>query len=289
MIATETTIAEATIKPIHAEAYHADTSAWGRSNLSLFLERRRKAEAWLNGTLPPKKATAEMDLGTACHAALLEPHRFADLVVKYPPGILAKNGAVSTTEAKAFRDEQQAAGKIVLKDAEHFIARRMVDSVLARCGDWLRTTENREQGCYWTDADSGLRCKCRPDVWLDVEGEEIYIPDLKTTGDASPFAFRKRIEDGDYWLQDAHYRAGMTAAKGMPCHFIFVVVETEFPYSCVMYRLDDESQAQAQAVRRQLLVDVAACIESGDWSEPWEQAITPLPVRPWAFDPHHTR
>lgn len=284
MIAKPGTIDGAQIGPLAAADYHADRSAWGRSNLSLFLERRRKAEAWLNGTLPPQKATKEMDLGTACHAALLEPHRFNDLVCRWPTGLLSDDGGIRSKEAKAYRDEQIAAGKIVLKDAELSAALRMRDAVLAKCGEWLRTTENREQGCYWTDEESGLRCKCRPDIWLVADGDEAFIPDIKTTKDASPAAFRKRIEDGDFWLQDAHYRAGITAATGLPCQFLFVVVETDFPWSCVLYRLDEESLAEAQAVRRRLLNDVAGCIESGDWSEPWERDITPLPVRPWAFD-----
>lgn len=269
--------------PMAADEYFADHSAWSQSMLKVFTDRRRLAEAYyvLKSEVEPEP-TDPMRKGTATHTAILEPERFDELVITYPRELLAKNGAVSTNEAKDFRDQHVAAGRIVLKAAEVATVRAMALSVRRVCGHWLSLPCRKEHSVYWQDSLTGLRCKCRLD-WL-IERKKSIVFDLKTTNDASPVKFRSRVEDGKYWLQAAQYIDGVKTATGAESvEFYLIAVESEFPFACAIYSLDHASLVAAGSARRQALKDLAGCLASGDFSEPWEQAVTPLPLRSRCF------
>lgn len=284
MIADPNTIDRPTIGPMPAADYFADHSAWSQSMLKTFMDRRRLAEAYyVTRSASPPAATDPMRKGTATHTAMLEPDRFDELVICYPPGILASNGAVSTKEAKAFRDEHQAAGRVVMKESDLSLVRSMCDSVRDNCGHWIDMASRKEQSVYWIDQESGLPCKLRLD-WLVLSPQRVaHVFDLKTTADASPAAFRKQIEDRGYWLQAAHYIAGVEAATGLPCEFRFVAVESDYPFATAVYDLDPKAILDAVAGRRGVLTNLARCLETGNWAEPWERTVTTLPLRPWTF------
>jgi hypothetical protein len=273
-----------TIEPTPAREYFTNYRSVSQSMLKTFMDRRRLYDAYyVSRTDTPPNPTPPMQKGTATHTALLEPERFSDLVLCYPKKLLAKNGAVSTNEAKAFRDENEAAGRVVMKEADYANVKAMAESVRKVCGKWLALSPLKEHSIYWDCEETGLRCKLRADFIVDMP-EVVVCLDLKTTGDASPQAFRSRVEDGGYWLQDATYREGIGKAFGKPVQMYFLAVEDGFPYATATHRLDDDSITASRNARSWLMDELSSCLESGDWSEPWERTITPLAVRPWAFD-----
>lgn len=282
------TLTPATIGPQPAAEYHADYTAWSRGMIWDFAERRRKAAAWYvhrTATKPDPKESSKvaMDKGTAAHSALLEPDQFASLVVVWPSGYLSADGGIRSNEAKAYRDAQRNLGRVILKDDQLATVRAMADSVQRVCGDWLKLPARKEHSIYWTDEATGLRLRCRPD-WLIEKDDVVYIFDLKTTADASPAAFRRRCEEGGYWLQDVHYSAGVAKATGKEVQFRFVAVESEFPYACAIHRLDPHSVMQAQGFRSRTLMDLASCLVSDDWADVWEKVVNPISMRPHCFE-----
>jgi hypothetical protein len=60
----------------------------------------------------------------------------------------------------------------------------------------------------WTDATTGLQCKCRPD-WISEDGG--ILVDLKTTEDASPREFQRSIAKWRYHVQAGWYMAAIEA------------------------------------------------------------------------------
>lgn len=243
--------------------------------LKTFAWRRRLFEAYyVTKTLAEPPSTDPARKGTATHSALLEPERFADLVVTFPADVLASNGAASTKEAKAFRAEHEAKGRVVLKEADAEKVRRMAESVRRVCGDWLELPGVKERPLYWECERTGLRLKMRLD-WLVTTGH-LAIFDLKTTTDASPNEFRRRCEQQLYALQAAHYIDGVEQHYGKTPAFYFIAVENEEPFSCAIHEIDAQSLADARGLRYRLLSQLVRCIDSGDWSEPWESRINTL-------------
>ena len=89
----------------------------------------------------------------------------------------------------------------------------------------------------WTDEETGLKCKCRPD--RVPEGVKGILIDLKTTTDASEHAFLRSVVGYGYAKQAAMSMEGIAKATGIEYdHFAFIAVEKEPPFRTEVYTLD---------------------------------------------------
>lgn len=282
MIATET----ARVIEEPAEVYHARTEI-SRGDLFDFLESRRGFHgSKIVGNIPRKRATKTMDFGTLCHGALLEPHTFDNRYAVIPDSLLSgENRSISSKDAKAWRDEQVAAGKIVLKEDDLPEIQAVAKGVMEECGAWLSAAGHIEKTIIWQHPATGIACRCKPD-WIRFTKNKTAIGfDLKTTNSIEPHAFRNKVESLGYWLQVAHYSEGIEIATGRPVEeFIFVAALNKSPFRARTFNLDAESVAAAKEARERILSDLAHCFTTGDWSEPWERTITSISVRPFAFN-----
>lgn len=268
-----------------AEAYHSRREI-SRGMLFDFLESRRGFYgAHVAGTIPRKKATKAMDFGTLCHAALLEPATLTNRYAVIPDSLLSgENRSISTKEAKAWRDAEVAAGKIVIKEDDLPEIEAVAKGVQDECGAWLQAAGHVEKTILWQHPATGLPCRCKPD-WIRFTKRASCIGfDLKTTNSIDPHKFRSKVESLGYWLQVAHYCEGIELAMGRPVEsFIFVAALNKSPFRARTFELDSESVAAAKEARERLMADLSQCYTSGDWSESWERTVTKLSVRPFAF------
>lgn len=172
---------------------------------------------------PTEKKT--FDIGRAAHRAVLG--RGADYVA-YPAEYLASNGAASTKEAKAWAEEQRAAGRTPLKADEVDQIGSMADAVqrqLAAMG--IRLDPARSEVAALAEID-GVWCR----AMIDNAPSDPRLPlyDLKSTADASPEALAKTVATYGYDVQAAHYLTVWKAATGEDRKFRIVFVEKEAPY-----------------------------------------------------------
>ena len=118
-----------------------------------------------------------------------------------------------------------------------------------------------EPSLYWNDPDTGILCKCRPDLLRHT-----LVADLKTTKDASPRAFQKDVLSYGYHLQAVMIQAALQVLNGVEMnHFWFIVIEKEPPYLVAVYQLDDAALAEGRARFKQLLHDYQHCLSTQDW------------------------
>lgn len=275
-----------TLSPTHyaepAEVYHA-SPAWGRSGIWQYrLDRTVCRDVFVERTHPGKPVTKPMEFGSLVNDMLLLNRPFSELCAAYPAKVLGKNGRLGTNAANEFAAECRARGVVPMKQSDIDRALIVEQRFRAVFGKWLSLAKFTEQSLYWTDALTGLECKCRPD-WLCLSDDGWFIFDLKTSYDPRPRIFRKVIEDG-LWMQAVHYIAGVEAVFGGRANFKFVVVQTDYPYKCAVHELKENSLVQAQAERNATLVNLKACLDSGDWSEPWESVVNTVELRPWCFE-----
>lgn len=283
MIATAT-CEEPSIGVMPADKYHADHSAISKSMLWTFHQRRRLYEMeYILGVAPPRKSSPEMDIGELAHAALLEPETLDERYVMVPPELLGSNGYANTKAAKEFIAENVDAGRIVIKADQLAVIKAMVKSVQHTFGDWLKRPSKREHAVHWTNRDTGLRLKCRPD-WIIETPSTCFIFDVKTTADVSPPVFARRVEDYGYWLQHVHYSEGVQEVFARDTEFHFVVVETKFPFACNIQRIDVRSLPDCEREHLAILRDLKNCLDTGDFSEPWEHNITNIEIRSRNFN-----
>jgi exodeoxyribonuclease VIII len=113
----------------------------------------------------------------------------------------------------------------------------------------------------WTDADTGMDCKARVDAY-NTNG---IVVDLKTTIDASPKGFARKLSAYGYDGQAAYYLKGLQENGVKAEHFVFIAVEKSPPYLVGLYRLSDEVIKLSSARNQSLLRRYAECKRTDNW------------------------
>lgn len=275
--------------PISAAEYHA-SDAIGASMLETFRHSRRLFQAlYVTRTIEPSPPTPAMELGTLVHLRILEPERFAECVAEpYPETApdgkewLRRKG--SDHERWWAEEVEARAGKIAATENTLATVEAIAESV-GRNWHARRLIDRHgtpEFSIFWTDKETGLRLKCRVD-WM----AEIPL-DLKTTTDPAPGPYARQIVKLGYHRKAAHYLAGLQQFTGEPTPMVHLAVGTSAPYPVAVYEIDDRdanrsSRSLGAEQWRETLRQVAECMSSGDWSEPYEREIVALRLPGWAF------
>lgn len=173
--------------------------------------------------------TEALTVGSALHCAILEPRDFESRYVMKPDGM-----SFATKEGKAWRESN--VDRIILTPAQWTMVTGMQASVLQHpVASQVLSGAATEVSIFWTDSETGLPCKIRPDA-LRADG---YTADIKSIVDARYHAFQGAVAKYRYYKRAAFYLDGIREAMSTPCtHYIFIVVEKSPPYAVCLYELD---------------------------------------------------
>ena len=252
----------------------------GLSNSGLTKLAKSGFEYWahyINPKRPPREVKGGQNEGTWAHCAILEPDEFDKRYVVAPD--VAKN----TKEWKEFiacHPNQEP-----IKQAQYDVAMWQAESVRA-LPEIAEALQNgiAEQSAWWIDEETGVLCKCRPDWTNTVSDDAVIILDVKTCGDAGVRDFSRQIAQKGYHRQDAFYTDGFAKASGQKVlAFVFVAVESTYPYSASAVMLDDPSKEQGRREVRRLLKFYDECKKSDKWPG-LSQSIQLASLPPYAFD-----
>jgi hypothetical protein len=251
--------------------YHGLTQVIGKSHLDEVA--KSPAHYWakfLDPNRVKQEPTPAMLLGTAVHTAILEPHLWDQ---QYAVAPQIRRGTKAWAEF-----EQQAEGKTLLKQEDADLVRRMADAVHKHpASSFLLTLPGQvEQTIRWTDEDTGLDCKCRPD-WLSQDSQ--LVVDVKTTEDASPRGFAMSCAKFRYHVQAHWYQRPFPEAE----QFLFIAVEKQPPYLVAVYAATPEMVSAGQRRADEDLRLISACKASGEWPG-YSTEIQPLYLPAWCHD-----
>lgn len=217
-----------------------------------------------------------MEIGTAVHAAVLEPEEFEARYVVWDGG--ARRGKAWD----AFRDAN--ADRRILKADEHQRVLVIAETVHSNrvAAPYLTGGGEFEASFVWTDEETGLRCKGRADRIAYNAGGLRVLVDLKTTNDGDPRKFAATAARLGYHGQLAFYSDGL-ASRGQPVDkVVMIVVETSAPFDVTVYEVDDETLYAGECLYRELLAKVAGCRSTGKWPGRFlAEEVFRLPA--WAF------
>ncbi len=161
-----------------------------------------------------------MRLGTALHTHVLELSKW-DEQIAVAPGDINRRTKEGREQWAAFEAAAKRKTVITADDAAQVMA--MGRAVLGHpaAAMLLGLPGKAETTHMWTDASTGIDCKCRPD-WLTDDGS--IVVDLKTTKNASIQGFKRSVADYRYHVQAAWYLHGLEQATGRrPDQFIFLM------------------------------------------------------------------
>lgn len=244
------------------DAYHADVDSISKSGLD---EMARSPAHYYARRLDPQRPSprdkAGQFEGTLAHCAVLEPAEFAKRYSVH---------AVMNRNTKAWHaiEENCAEGVVPIQKDQYDKAMRQAESVraLPEVNEALTALGHAEISACWRDEDTGVLCRCRPD-WTYWAGDSgAILLDLKTYSDASAAQFVRQVARKNYAGQAGYYTDGFGAASGLMVHgFVFVAVETEWPYAAACYMLDHESLEAGRRWYRHHLGVYAECLRTGVW------------------------
>lgn len=224
-----------------------------------------------------KEPTPAMKLGTAIHTAVLEPDEFSKRHKVAPQVDRRTKDGKATWEQ--FVAEAEAAGADLIS-AEDFAICQAISQQVRQHPTARKVFANGkvELSAYWTDKETGLLCKCRPDL-LALP----LVVDLKSTEDASAEGFAKSAWNFRYWVQAAWYVDGIEQATGQrPDAFVFGAFEKSAPYACAFYFADESMLDMGRREYRRLLRILADCKAADRWPG-YTTDVTPLGVPAWAL------
>jgi hypothetical protein len=205
-----------------------------------------------------------MDLGSATHTLLMEPHKFQDEFVVIP------NCDGRTKEGKSIKasfQDQVDEGKIAVSEDQVAAATAMAAKLaeLPIVADLLDVSGGLiEASLQWVDAATGVPCKGRLD-YLVADLDPPVILDVKTCRDCRRSPFRYAVKEYGYNVQAAMYSDAVELLTGRKPVFVFACVDNTPPHCAKSYFLGD---AQLQAGRdryRELLATYKVCEETGVW------------------------
>lgn len=218
--------------------------------------------------------TPAMKAGTAIHTAILEPERYDETYAVRPEGLDGH-----TKDGRSWLAETSAAGKIILTQAEAESIGGMQQTILARPESARYLAPGAiETPIYWTDPETGIACKGRPDLVTDSG----VLVDLKKAVAIAHRRFTRAVLDYGYLFSMAMYYDGLTILGREPQETVLYAVEPSAPYDTAIWILPDEALDLGREQYRQALRRLAECRASDRWPG---QVPTPtvLTLPSWAW------
>lgn len=232
---------------------------------------------------PPEEPRAGQLEGTLAHCAILEPDQFDR---RYAVG------PCDDRRLKAWKSwaETLAPHITALRPSEAAAARAQAASVRALPEvAQLLAAGNAEVSADWRDAQTGVHCRCRPDWVHPLGGCRVILLDVKTYSSASPVEFAQQVARNAYHRQAAWYTDGYAQAAGVEVMgFVFVAVETAWPYAACAAMLDDDGIERGRVENRALLARFAECQRAGEWPG-YSNSIELIPLPRWYMAQHTTQ
>ena len=223
--------------------------AWSNSDLSNINKGAAVVE-WNKNTTRTEDSEAAI-IGTALHAAVLEPEEFAKDYVKTPDFDLRTNAGKASKQS--FVDA--VGDKIALSHDDYNMVIAMRDSMLAHpIINKLLTSKGQSEVSIFFEVD-GIKCKARPDRIVDpsVFDQHIVI-DVKTSADVEKFA--RSVRDYRYHCQDAFYSDAYKKLTGFKPRFLFAVVGKNKVFGKHPARLFELDQDSIDEGRMQYIEDI---------------------------------
>jgi hypothetical protein len=235
------------------EDYHSNRTHLSATQIKLAKHSLKELDWTLRGLIKREGAT-HFDFGNAFELALLDKNAFAEKVCIKPDQQWVDE-AVTQDETLT---KPRASGYYQKKNREFLLGREQkyiindqgdqswetIQAMLESCfadkviQGLIKNTEY-QLSVFWTDENTGLRLKTRPDI---CKRKKNVIINVKTTEDGSPKGFAKDLVKYDYPIQACHEITGCMQSGVIESidNYFWLVVEKKAPFNATVYDFDQE-------------------------------------------------
>jgi len=249
---------------ISNDDYHTKYLAW-MSSTGLRKFDRSPAHFKHYQDTPQSRGTKALIFGDAYHKYLLEPDIFDDhFAVK--PGY---NKTLKGNREKWAKFKIDHHGKPMIDEGEMAAIRAMKQSIMDEPGaKWVLDVDHKvEQTIIWKDRETGVKCRCRPDMLFSDYGAPAFV-DVKTSMCADPRDFPRVILNYGYHIQLAFYRRGISFITGKPLEAIDVyilAVEKSAPFLPALMKVREDALQEGDEICGKVLGDYKASLNMDYW------------------------
>lgn len=296
---TKLTIDQIGIYRISNEDYHADPCILPSLSRGTIRDLITKTPAHvfarnkrLNPAYVEEEQEDKFDIGTFAHALFLEGHDNAAVF---------QHKDWKKPEAQQDRKGARAAGKIPFLQHQYDVCCDMVEAAkqqlaMSELGITNLLKEGKsEESFFWKEdlektdicgkptgeVEFETWCRCRTD-WRS--NDFTLCLDYKTTTDADPESFSRKITDMGYDIQQVFYKRGMRKAANLEKNprFVFMVQEVKPPYLCSFIGLPPEFAAMGKEKMEYGFYMWQKCLATGEWPG-YPARICYVEPKPWAL------
>lgn len=261
---------------ISNEEYHAGPGV-SKSHLDVIADKSplHYWHKYLNPQRKPEEPTEAKRLGSAIHAAILEPDLFESAYVVTPPFNRR------TKEGRALYEEFVAenAGKAIITPEDREICLAIRDRVHTHpVARGLLTGGKAEQSFYARDPETGELIKCRFDYLHDGGGMAL---DVKSTKDAGKVSFARDVANYRYDIAPPWYFDVLDILYGeVPKHWVWLAFEKEPPYAIGVYYAPPAMIDRARETARRDFMRIIECKRANYWPD-YGESVEPLEMPGW--------
>ncbi|MBG6243368.1 MAG: exonuclease VIII [Candidatus Symbiopectobacterium sp. Dall1.0] len=231
---------------ISNEDYHKDEAIGSTTIKSISVS---PANFYFN----PFKGSKSAQIGTAIHAALLEPEMFDRDFISRPD--------ISTRSSKDYKAllANTDAEKIIIGNEVDTINRMVESSRLNEdFMDYISAKGHSEVSMFATCPLTGLKLKCRFDRLSDSHS---YPLDVKSCRDASQRGFSQAFGQYHYHVQAAFYLYVLNIVTGRELNqFAFFAIENNAPYKNCMYYIGEDSLDLGRKIMFDAMQKLTKCL-----------------------------
>lgn len=254
-----------------AATYHAHPSI-SKSGLDLIARSPAHYRLALQ-----REETRNMMIGSATHAAILEPERYASYYV------VARDADDRRCKAwNAAAKDVPGADERLLTGPEGLRIETMANAVRSNphFAELLNAGGRAELSVFATDPETGVQVRIRLD-WLT---NDLRALDLKTTQDLRNDEFLRSVWDYRYHVQEAFYRDVFKWATGEELRdWRFGAIESTVPHVCSLVSLPPDLLLAGRIAYRRDLNRYAECLAKDQWPGPQPEPFT-LELTPWVIN-----
>lgn len=200
--------------------------------------------------------------GRALHKYVLEKDDFENDFIILPE--INKRTKAGKEEFERYQIEAFNSGKELVSRDDMTVIIDMYNSVMALPIAKALLTGAHEKDFFWTDAETGEKCKCRPDCLTEYDGKK-YIVDYKSTDSCEDGKFEWSCRKYGYKFQAGMYTEGVFQNTFEQYGFAFVAQEKKPPYAVRVYFCTPEFVAQGYDQFRELIGIYHECKKTGVW------------------------
>jgi len=251
-----------TIDQYHEEKEHSSSTRLKEAHKSMAHYFEYESSDW----------KAHFDFGHVAEMMLLEPEEDWKYVVFDPekrpdPESDGFRSKVNKEWKANFMEENQEAGNLIISKEDLEKIKIMVSNARKNQNivDLIKGSQT-QPSIFWTDPETGIKLKTRPDLWKGVPDspDEIIIVDVKTADDGSPDGFGKQMVNLNYPFQGLMQKEGAEfMTKKTVALYVYIVLEKKKPYNATTYVVPNEEFEKVNPAFRNMLKRLAKAQKDG--------------------------